>query len=41
MSTLVTEQVALLSEDSGASALSWSAIAAGGGAAAGLLLFLI
>lgn len=41
MSTLMTEQVALIPEESRASAVSWAAIAAGGIAAAGFTLFLI
>jgi hypothetical protein len=41
MSTLVTEQIAVVPEESGRSAVSWAAIAAGGGAAAGFSLFLL
>lgn len=41
MSTLVTEQVAVIPEESRASAVSWAAIAAGGVAAAGFSLFMI
>jgi hypothetical protein len=41
MSTLVTEEVTLIPEESRASAVTWSAIAAGGVAAAGFSLFLI
>jgi hypothetical protein len=41
MSTLVTEQIAVVPEESGRSAVSWAAIAAGGVAAAGFSLFLL
>ena len=41
MSTLVTDQVAIIPEESRASAVSWAAIAAGGVAAAAFSLFLI
>jgi hypothetical protein len=40
MATLVTENVAVIPEESRASAVSWAAIAAGGVAAAGFSLFL-
>lgn len=41
MSTLVTDQVAIIPEESRRSAVSWAAIAAGGVAAAGFSLFMI
>lgn len=41
MSTLVTEEVAIVPEESASSAVSWAAIAAGGVAAAGFTLFLL
>jgi hypothetical protein len=41
MSTLVTEEIAVIPEESRASAVSWAAIAAGGIASAGFSLFLL
>jgi hypothetical protein len=41
MSTLITEDVAIVAEESSDSAVSWAAIAAGGVAAAGFSLFLL
>src|SRR4051812_9652125 len=41
MSTLVTEEVSIVPEESRSSAVSWAAIAAGGVAAAGFSLFLL